>query len=252
MQAYNEGFARIYNLRWRDFAQRVAPHIREFYEGQATGQVDKSLLDLCCGTGQLALHFLENGYTVIGLDLSPAMLQYARENARAHIEEGRARFVEGDAADFSLDDRFGLVVSTFDALNHLPDMAALCGCFRSVHAVLADGGRFIFDLNTRRGLRRWGGVSVQESEDLTIITRGLVLDDQNRAYTQISGFLRLDSGLYERFEQTAYNTIFDLDEVHAALLDAGFHGAYFARERDLTTPIDAPEDESRVYSVAQK
>ena len=95
-------------------------------------------------------------------------------------------------------------------------------------------------------------MSVQESEDLTIITRGLVLDDQNRAYTQISGFLRLDSGLYERFEQTAYNTIFDLDEVHAALLDAGFHGAYFARERDLTTPIDAPEDESRVYSVAQK
>lgn len=251
MQAYNEGFARIYNMRWRDFAQRIAPYIRAFYEEKA-GADDRSLLDICCGTGQLALHFLENGHTVTGLDLSPAMLQYARENAREYIEAGRARFVEGDAADFSLEDRFGLAVSTYDALNHLPDMDALRGCFRSVFAALIDGGWFIFDLNTRRGLRRWSGVSVQESEDLTLITRGLVLDDKNRAYTQISGFVKLDNGLYERFEQMAFNTMFDLNAVRAALLATGFRSAYFARGRDLAMPVDLPEEEPRVYVVAQK
>lgn len=252
MQAYNEDFAKIYNVRWRDFAQNIAPRIREFYEGTATGQADKSLLDVCCGAGHLALHFLENGYDVTGLDASPAMLHYARENTRAYIDQGRACFVEGDAADFSLDDRFGLAVSTFDALNHLPDMDALRGCFRSVYAALAEVGWFLFDLNTRRGLQRWGGMSVLEGDDLVLITRGMVMDEQNRAYTQISGFLKLDSGLYERFEQTAYNTMFTLDEVRAALLDVGFRSVHFARSGDLATPLDAPEDEPRTFIVAQK
>jgi SAM-dependent methyltransferase len=252
MQAYNEGFAKIYNMRWCDFAQRIAPRIREFYEGTATGQADKSLLDVCCGAGHLALHFLENGYNVTGLDSSSAILRYAAENARVYIEQGRVHFVEGDAADFSLDDRFGLAVSTFDALNHLPDMAALRGCFRSVFAVLVEEGWFIFDLNTRQGLQRWAGMSVQNADDLVIITRGVVMEEQHRAYTQISGFLKVDNGLYERFEQTAFNTVFDLDEVHAALLDLGFRSAYFARGRDLATAIDVPEDEPRAFIVAQK
>ena len=115
MPVYNEGFARIYNMRWLNFAQQMAPRIREFFEAQVVNDVDRSLLDVCCGTGQMALHFLAHGYDVTGLDLSPAMLDHARENARAYIEEGRARFVEGDAADFSFDERFGVAVSTFDA-----------------------------------------------------------------------------------------------------------------------------------------
>ena len=252
MPVYNEGFARIYNMRWLNFAQTMAPRIREFHEAQAMGDMDKSLLDVCCGTGQMAIYFLEHGYDVTGLDLSPAMLEYARENACAYVENGRARFVEGDAADFSFDAKFGLAVSTFDALNHLPDMDALRGCFRSVYAVLADGGWFIFDLNTRKGLQRWAGMSVQNGDDLVIITRGVVMDEEHRAYTQISGFLKLDNGLYERFEQTAYNTMFDMEEVRGSLLDVGFRSVHFADGNDLAAPIDKPEEARRVFFVAQR
>ena len=252
MQAYGEGFARIYNLRWGGFANDVAPRIREFYAGTPIGQTDKSILDVCCGTGQLALHFLEHGYRVTGLDLSPAMLDYARANTAAYIDHGLARFVLGDAADFALDERFGLAVSTFDALNHLPDLNALRGCFRSVFALLLDEGWFIFDLNTRSGLRRWGGVSVQDAEELTLLTRGVIVEEQDRAYTQITGFLRREGDLYERFDETAYNTMFALEAVHAALLATGFRRAHFARVRDLATPIDAPEQEGRVFVVAYK
>ena len=58
MQAYSASFARLYNLRWGGFAQRVAPIIRDLYESTPLGKVNRSLLDLCCGTGQLAVHFL--------------------------------------------------------------------------------------------------------------------------------------------------------------------------------------------------
>jgi SAM-dependent methyltransferase len=249
---YNPGFANIYNLRWGGFANHVAPRIREFYESTPLGQVNTSMLDVCCGTGQLALHFLENGYDVTGLDFSPAMLRYAVEKTQAYVDQGRARFVEGDAANFTLDRQFGLALSTFDALNHLLDVAALRGCFRSVFAVLVQDGRFVFDLNTRHGLQRWSDASVQMTDDVAIFTRGVLVEEQRRFYTQISGFLRTEGGLYERFDQTAFNTIFEMDAVHAALLEAGFCSAYCARSDDLATPLDDPETESRVFFVVEK
>jgi len=249
---YNSGFATVYNLHWGGFADRLAPRIREFYESTPIGQTNKTALDVCCGTGQLVLHLLEHGYDVTGLDFSPAMLRYAMEKAQPYIDEGVARFVEGDAINFTLDGRFGLATSTFDALNHLPDLAALQGCFRSVAVVLVDEGRFIFDLNTRYGLERWLGASMQMADDLVLFTRGVMVEELNRTYTQISGFLRTESGLYDRFDQTAFNTIFEMSAVHAALSDAGFRNSYCARSDDFATPVDDPEAEPRVFFVAEK
>jgi len=252
MQGYEKDFAQIYNIRWTQFANDVAPEIRAFFEARSGDLASRRILDIACGTGQLAVYFLEQGYEVVGLDLSSAMLAHARENARAYIEQSKARFVEADAADFTMDERFGLVVSTFDALNHLPDFDDLEGCFASTADVLEPGGWFIFDLNTRFGLQRWGGISVQEEEDLVLITRGVVSEQEGRAYTQISGFLRRDDGLYERFSEVAYNTIFALDDVALALQDAGFDKVHFAAARALDVPLDAPETYGRVFIVAQK
>jgi SAM-dependent methyltransferase len=252
MQAYNPSFARVYNLRWTGFALNAAPRLRAYYESTPVGQENHQLLDLCCGTGQLALHFLDNGYQVTGLDLSEAMLDYARSNAAAYIVTGQARFIQGDAADFSMDEKFGLVLSTFDALNHLADFNALKGCFLSVYPVLVDGGIFIFDLNTTQGLRRWTGVSVDDSSELMVVTRALYDEASQKAYTRISGFIQAGAGLYERFEETTYEVAFNLQAIQAALLETGFHHIRFARLQDLAAPVDDPERESRIFILAEK
>lgn len=252
MQTYAEAFADIYNTHWINFANRVAPLLFDFYAQTPAGQEHPSLLDVCCGTGQLALYFLAQDYRVIGLDSSPAMLAHARENARAYVETGQARFIEGDAAAFTLDTQVGLAVSTYDALNHLPDMAALRGACHSVAAALVEGGWFLFDLNTRAGLQHWSGVSVQPGEELLLLTRGVVIEEQQRAYTHITGFKRQENGLYARFDQVAYNSIFALAEVAAALREAGFRHVYCARLEDLQTPVEQPENLLRVFFVAQK
>jgi SAM-dependent methyltransferase len=252
MQHYGEGFAHIYNMRWTHFAQTLGPKIRDFYEAHATAPINRRVLDIACGTGQLATLFLASGYDVTGLDLSPAMLAYAEENNRAAVAEGRATFVEGDAADFSFKQPFGLVVSTFDALNHLPDFDDLEGCFASTAAALVEDGWFIFDLNTRFGLQRWAGINVQEEADLVLITRGVVSEDEGRAYTQISGFVIQGDGRYERFGEVAYNTIFALNEVAEALGDYGFTHVHFAAPQNLDAPLEAPETYSRVVVLAQR
>jgi len=253
MQAYSSSFARVYNLRWSDFSRHVAPRIQGYYESAGLGQRNRRLLDLCCGTGQLAVYFLERGYGVIGLDLSDEMLQYARQNAEPYIEQGSARFVQGDAADFYLSERFGLAVSTFDALNHLPDKDSLRACFRCVKRVLVPDGTFVFDLNTRAGLRSgWNGIAVQDTEEATIINRGLYDADSDKAWVKISGYLRVEDGLYERFEQVAYNTAFDLAWVQAVLLEDGWQSVHLARITDLATPLVEPEAEHRVFFVARR
>lgn len=251
MQGYGAAFARVYNQMWAGFARDVAPRILDFYAETPLAATNQHLLDLCCGTGQLALYFLEHGYNVVGLDLSDAMLNYARESAAMFVQAGQARFVQGDAAAFSLDDRFGLVVSTFDALNHLPDFEALKRCFACVHAVTLVGGCFVFDLNTRTGLRRWNNLSVQETDDVLIVNRG-IYDGGDKAYAHINGFVREDDGHYSRFEQTAYNTAFEMEAVRTALLDAGWHRVHFALAAALAAPIDEPEREGRVFVVAAR
>ena len=253
MQAYGPSFARIYNRLWAGFAERVAPAIRAFYESTPIGAHNRALLDVCCGSGQLAGYFLAHGYRVVGIDLSPHMLGYARENNASYVAGGQARFVEADAADFCLEERFGLAVSTFDALNHLPGRAALQGCFRSVYPTLLQGGFFIFDLNTQAGLRaQWNGVQVQDTEELMLVNRGLYDEQGGRAWVRITGFLRLESGLYERFEETAYNVAFELAWVRQALLEAGWRSAYFCRIEDLGVPVAEPEKENRAFVVAYK
>ncbi len=251
MQAYGAAFARVYNMLWGGFARDLAPRILDFYAGTPIAATEQSLLDLCCGTGQLALYFLEHGYRVTGLDLSEGMLDFAQENASMFVQAGQARFVQGDAAAFTLDERFGLVVSTFDALNHLPSFDALRSCFAHVRTVTLPGGYFIFDLNTRLGLKRWNHINVQETDDALVVNRG-IYDGSDRAQTRINGFVREDDGRYTRFEEVVYNVVYEMETVRRALLDDGWRDAYFAHASDLAAPISDPESAGRIFIVASR
>lgn len=252
MQAYGPVFARVYNTMLVDFVNQVAPRILDFFANTSIGQTNRSVLDLFCGTGQLALHFLKRGYTVVGIDLSEHMLQLASQNASQYLATGQAQFIQDDATRFTLATQFGLVTSTYDALNHLEGLDTLRDCFRCVFAVLATGGYFIFDLNTRVGLRRWNNIFVNDRPDALLIIRGIFDGQGDRALTKVSGFARTADGLYERFDETVFNTVFEMQVVRNALMEAGWRQVHFARIEDLKAPIDDPESEGRAFIVAQK
>jgi SAM-dependent methyltransferase len=252
MQGYGRVFAKVYNLLWNDFADHIAPKIYDFYSMKEIGQAKQPVLDLCCGTGRLSGFFLEKDFRVVGLDLSAHMVAHARENNLEYVVANQAVFVQGDAASFKLNEQFGLVVSTYDALNHLPDEAALQDCFGCVFDALLDAGYFIFDLNTRAGLRNWNGIMVRPGDEIYLINRGMYDDSTVKAWTKITGFILETGGLYERFEETIYNTVFEMAAVRAWLLDAGFRDAYYASDGDLRKPIENPEAQKRVFIVAKK
>ena len=250
-QSYGSAFAGLYDSSFSDFAVRVAPIIEAYYRAHSSSLVeDYPVLDLCCGTGQLANYFLRAGFQVVALDFSKPMLEFARANNRTYVNAGTAQFVLADAQDFAFDLRFGLVVSTFDALNHLPDTDALRRCFRCVRSVIVDGGRFIFDLNTRRGLYHWNSISAGERGESFLIQRG-IYGGGRRAQMLITGFVPDGSdGTYRRFDEDVFNTAFDLADVEALLLDTEWSEVRFAGEDDLDAPVDDPESIGRVFVIA--
>src|SRR6266496_3890851 len=70
------------------------------------------LLDVGCGTGVASITAARLGAKVTGLDLTPELLQRARENAR--ISEVAVEFHEGDAEDLPFADAsFDVVLSQF-------------------------------------------------------------------------------------------------------------------------------------------
>lgn len=249
MQAYSSGFAKVYQQKWGNFSAVVAPILLHFYQETAAGQENQPILDLCCGVGHLARLLLEAGFPVTGLDLSEAMLQHARENCREYIEQGKAHFIQGDASDFAMEGKFGLVVSTYDAMNHLPNLETLENCFKCVRKL--EPTAFLFDMNTRKGLKRWNGISISEEEDLVLINRGVYEEGLPKAWMRLTGFSKQEDGSYERFEETVHNLAVPLNWVKEALLRSGWQKIRFTTLRELKQDLAEPENEGRVFVVAE-
>jgi SAM-dependent methyltransferase len=251
-QAYGKAFASAYNQQFTFFATQFAPRIRAFFdESERMQGRSRTLLDVACGTGQLAAEFLRRDYRVIGIDLSPHMIEIAAKNNADAVADGRARFEVADAAAFKITDPVSFAVSTFDALNHLPDADALAGCFASVYAALDSPGMFVFDLNTAKGLERWNSINVHDHEEFMIVNRGIYPPGADRAYTSITGFTQNADGTYDRFKEFAFNTVFSMAEVARLLVEAGFV-AYAADGKDLAAPVDDAEELGRAFFVCMK
>jgi hypothetical protein len=78
------------------------------------------------------------------------------------------------------------------------------------------------------------------------------VDAGERKYTHITGFVRQEDGRYIRVDQTAFNSVFDVQAVTSLLHECGFENAYCALIDALDTPLENPEGENRVFFVAQK
>ncbi len=141
-----DAFSRFYDAMMDDPAPRAHRVVEwiERYRPDAT-----AVLELGCGTGSM-LARLDSVRELTGVDQSAQMLALARAKVP------RARLIEGDMKSFSLGERFDVVICVFDSLNHLLSFGDWESMFDAVHQHLADGGLFIFDVNTVGELRRLG------------------------------------------------------------------------------------------------
>jgi SAM-dependent methyltransferase len=97
------------------------------------------VLDLGCGTGRVALHLARRGHPVTGIDSDPVLV--AELNRRAADAGLPAHAELGDARDFDLGQRFGLVLAPMQLLQLLADGAERRSCLARAKRHLAPGAR---------------------------------------------------------------------------------------------------------------
>jgi SAM-dependent methyltransferase len=108
------------------------------------------VLDVCCGTGQLASELHSRGYQVAGLDRSREMLLHARRRMPG------VSWLQADARRFAVHHAFHAATCLFDSVNHMLDPDDVCRTFSSIRGALRPDGLFLFDVNTDLGFReRW-------------------------------------------------------------------------------------------------
>jgi SAM-dependent methyltransferase len=105
------------------------------------------LLELGCGTGRVALPLARAGQVVVGLDNEPALLEELR--ARAAEEGLEVATRRGDARDFDLDERFGLIAAPMQ-LVQLFDEEDRHGMLAASARHLVPGGRVALAVSAGR------------------------------------------------------------------------------------------------------
>jgi len=99
-------------------------------------------LDLCCGTGDLALALAQRGADVVGLDFSGAMLEIAekRRQKKLKAQTLNLKFIQGDAQQISFPDHsFGIVTVGYGLRNLTSWETGLAEMYR----VAKPGGRLV-------------------------------------------------------------------------------------------------------------
>jgi SAM-dependent methyltransferase len=213
---YNEDLAYIHDVGFRDYALKSAPGILEIL---TDSQIPTGLIvDLGCGSGLLSEQLDRDGYRVLGIDISPAMISIAKERvptAEFRVESLFTAEIPDCAA----------VVSIGECLNYVFDDNSdrvLNNLFQRVYRTLIPGGIFIFDVVTPGQVppgevvknftegQDWV-VLVEKQEDLIrqILTRRII------TFRQIGEF-------YRRSEEVHLQRLFDVETLTETLEQIGF------------------------------
>jgi SAM-dependent methyltransferase len=99
---------------------------------ELAGGAGGPILDLGCGTGRVTSHLVRRGYDVTGLDLDERLI----------VELAGA--ASGDARDFELGRRFGLVLAPMQLLQLFAGSEERAACLRCVAQHLIPGGLAAF------------------------------------------------------------------------------------------------------------
>ncbi len=123
-----------------------------------------NILDMGCGTGRHDEELAKLNYKILGVDLSPKMIEIAQKNRTAGTE-----FRVHDIKTFRSEKKFDCVISLFHVMSYMNSNRDLIEAFRTANEHLSEGDVFIFDL--------WYGPGVLSDKPAVRTKR--VEDDRN-------------------------------------------------------------------------
>ena len=220
---YRDDLAYIHDVGFGDYARNSAQGLIEIL--RQAGITSGLVIDLGCGSGLWARELVKAGYDVLGIDLSPAMIDIARKRvpeAEFRVESLlKAQLPKCDAVT-SLGECFNYL---FDKNNRLVELGRL---FRRIHAALKPGGVLIFDI-AEPGRGKGPRQKHMEGDGWAVLVDVEEDTDTNRLTRRITSFRRVGDH-YERDEELHCLQLYRRSAIAKELRSAGFRvrttGAY--------------------------
>jgi SAM-dependent methyltransferase len=146
-----KNYAKYYDEFYADknYESEVA-HIVEI--SRENGVLNGEILDIGCGSGSHAYHFINSGYRYTGIDLSEDMILEARKKLKNHSKI--ASFEVADARHFNLGKKFELITALFHVASYQTTNEDLENFFGSIAKHLKKNGIAIFDCWNGPGVLR--------------------------------------------------------------------------------------------------
>lgn len=223
--------AHLYDLDQRDVVTADIP----FYLDYANG-LQSNILELGCGTGRVAIPLAQAGCSVTGIDLSSSMLDIFQNKLTTVplTMKERINLIHGNMAQFSLDNKFDMIIAPFRAFQALMDDKDIQSCLHCVRRHLTDNG--IFVINVFRPYRildeSWCYPETVQWERLDEATGNLVvkkhwgdrIDVKNQIIYPVFAYeVSKTNGVTERFVDHLSLKYYYYMQLKTLLLDAGFH-----------------------------
>lgn len=233
-------FANIYDLVMRDtpYDEWVKYYKEVFKKFNLEPEL---ILDAGCGTGNITLRMAAEGYDMIGLDNSVAMLSRARE------KNDEILYLNMDMTDFELYGTVDAVISALDCVNYITE--DIDKLFSLVYNYLNPGGLFIFDINSEYKLRTlFGGEPIICDEDDIFYTWENEIEN-DFCHFGITFFIKGKDGNYERVDEWQTQRIYSQKELESAIKKAGLSvlGVY-----DNLSFMPPKADSERLFFVVGK
>ena len=232
---YSDVFCKVYNeFGWNYYPEAFGEQLLQWIDRQ--GITVRTALDLACGTGVLCRILKKAGIESRGMDFSSGMIDIARQESPE---------IPYDVADMILyrpDAQFDLVTCTGDALNHIPDLADVEKIFANIHAYLAPGGYFVFDLLDEREISTEEPFDLDFDEHISARFR-ITRPQQNKVHLQTQVF---EDGVHS-FTEDIFETVHQLEAVCALLRRQGLQ-----IERCAHRLLEDGTDVATWYIVARK
>lgn len=194
----------------------------------------RSLLELACGTGTVAIALAQAGWKVIGVDGSSAMLEEAR--AKPGGDHPAITWQLQDMRALRLPQRVHWATCLYDSLNYMLTGEDLWQVFRRVYEALHPGGLFCFDMNTAYALATfWDDETYfTDTGDLATIMQSEYDAEHQRAKVTVTCFQRVGE-LYRKIVETHTEQAYPEEQIATLLRDAGFavEGRYVCFTFDL-------------------
>lgn len=138
------------------FINTTVPLVRKYFPIEEISQ--KTFLEIGCGPGRIIKPIAMRAKKVIGVDVSPTIVEIARNNLRlfdnVDIIKNSGHSLE------SVDNESVDVVISFDVFQHMPTLGVQLSYLRETFRVLKPNGIFIIQVKTNSGWMRVFGIPV--------------------------------------------------------------------------------------------